>query len=168
MPYNIHKMFKGLFKASTGGSLWVLGFVILTLVVLAVKHRPRTRKELLRSTQATHLLQFPPSRRHVLDKVGELPPDLLQKRALPSTHAVNLGGDDLYTPTGFSTRDIRALGRFPDYAKLSGIRYPTPYVDFDVTKARFRPFRPFRWNYHQTMCKRLTEHQGAESLLTSP
>lgn len=57
----------------------------------------------------------------------------------------------MYTPTGFSTRDIRALGRFPDYAKLSGIRYPTPYVDFDVTKARFRPFRPFRWNYHQTM-----------------
>ena len=57
-----------------------------------------------------------------------------------------------YTPTGFSTLDVRALGRFPDYAALSGVRLPHP-VDaaWDISRAVFRPYRPFRWRYHQHM-----------------
>ena len=57
------------------------------------------------------------------------------------------------TPCGFSVNDIKALGNFPDYAKLSGIPLPKPYQNFDISKARPRPYRPFRWAYHQTMCR---------------
>lgn len=39
-----------------------------------------------------------------------------------------------------------------DYFKLSGVPPPTPLPDFDVDKAKARPYRPFRWAYHQTMC----------------
>lgn len=58
----------------------------------------------------------------------------------------------LFNFTGFSIADIRSLGNFPDYAKLSGVPLPTPLVDFDVDNALPRPYRPFRWAYHQTMC----------------
>lgn len=57
-----------------------------------------------------------------------------------------------YTPTGFSAAEIRALGDFPNYAELSGVPLPEPYHQFDLAKARPRPYRPFRWAYHQTMC----------------
>lgn len=109
------------------------------------------------------VLQFPPSRRHTLvdlklkGSAGPYlvpTPDVLRRRALTSTKAPDWDADDLFTPTGFSTQDIRALGRFPDYSVLTGVRYPQPYgPQFDINKAIFRPFRPFRWNYHQTMGK---------------
>lgn len=107
------------------------------------------------------VFQFPPSRRHTLaglklkNSAGPchpIAPEVLRKCALPSTRAVDWNQDNLYTPTGFSTQDIRALGRFPDYSILTGVPYPKPYgPQFDITKATFRPFRPFRWPYHQTM-----------------
>jgi hypothetical protein len=59
----------------------------------------------------------------------------------------------MFTPCGFSTDDIKALGDFPDYATLSGVPLPRPYPEFDIKKAIPRPYRPFRWAYHQTMCK---------------
>lgn len=111
------------------------------------------------------LLQFPPSRRHTLAGL-KLPggpstgpyntttpaPDVLSRRAIPSASTPDWDKDDQFTPTGFSTQDLRALGRFPDYSVLTGTRDPKPYGDqFDIHKAVFRPFRPFRWNYHQTM-----------------
>lgn len=46
----------------------------------------------------------------------------------------------------------RLFGReFPDYFALSGVPLPTPVKDFDVDKAKPRPYRPFRWDYHQHM-----------------
>jgi hypothetical protein len=45
------------------------------------------------------------------------------------------------------------MGDFPAYDILSGIPLPEPYVNFDPAKAVPRPYRPFRWAYHQTMCK---------------
>lgn len=57
-----------------------------------------------------------------------------------------------HTPTGFSIDEIKALGDFPDYAELSGVPLPEPYFEFDIDKALPRPYRPFRWAYHQTMC----------------
>ncbi|KAH7889921.1 hypothetical protein F5I97DRAFT_1998333 [Phlebopus sp. FC_14] len=39
----------------------------------------------------------------------------------------------------------------PDYAKLTGFPAPRPIHDFDVNSARPRPYRPFRWEYHQNM-----------------
>ncbi|OAK97039.1 hypothetical protein IQ06DRAFT_39719 [Phaeosphaeriaceae sp. SRC1lsM3a] len=59
--------------------------------------------------------------------------------------------DSLYMPCGFSINDIKQLGDFPDYATLSGVPLPRPYPEFDIQKALPRPYRPFRWAYHQTM-----------------
>ncbi len=114
-----------------------------------------------------HVLDFPPARRHVIEgsdygaeglakisslRSGDVPPKILKNRAIPSTKVVDLDTDNLYSPTSFSTLDLRALGRFPDYALLSGVRDPEPCSPgFDINKACFRPFRPLRWNYHQHM-----------------
>ncbi|KAF8150626.1 hypothetical protein B0H34DRAFT_784890 [Crassisporium funariophilum] len=38
-----------------------------------------------------------------------------------------------------------------DYFELSGVLPPVPLLDFDIDQARPRPYRPFRWQYHQTM-----------------
>jgi hypothetical protein len=58
-----------------------------------------------------------------------------------------------YVYTGNSVREIRALGDFPDYSTLSGVPLPEAYPEHDVNRAIPRPYRPFRWAYHQTMCK---------------
>jgi hypothetical protein len=59
------------------------------------------------------------------------------------------------TPTGFTVEEIEALGSFPDHATLSGVPSPAAYTNFDIHTALPRPYRPFRWEYHQTMCKPL-------------
>ncbi|XP_006458276.1 hypothetical protein AGABI2DRAFT_63838 [Agaricus bisporus var. bisporus H97] len=38
-----------------------------------------------------------------------------------------------------------------DYFALTGVLPPKPLPDFDIDKALPRPYRPFRWKYHQTM-----------------
>ncbi|KAJ6606544.1 hypothetical protein DFH09DRAFT_1120536 [Mycena vulgaris] len=47
------------------------------------------------------------------------------------------------------------LGRFvkapTDYFALTGVRAPVPLLDFNIDEAKARPYRPFRWEYHQTM-----------------
>lgn len=58
-----------------------------------------------------------------------------------------------YVFTGFSVDYINRLGDFPDYAKLSGVPLPSPIHDFNIDNAVPRPYRPFRWAYHQTMCE---------------
>jgi hypothetical protein len=111
---------------------------------------------------------FPPSQRHVLNDI---------KKTLSGTQRHQLGSLDFdekafennligweedyftcdeskYVASGFSVKEIRALGNFPDYAALTGVPDPQPYVNFDITQAIPRPYRPFRWAYHQTMCKR--------------
>ncbi|KAG6902067.1 hypothetical protein C0995_004765 [Termitomyces sp. Mi166 len=42
-------------------------------------------------------------------------------------------------------------GALPGYAQLSGVPLPNSLWDFDVKTAKARPYRPFRWDYHQTM-----------------
>ncbi|KAK0704484.1 hypothetical protein B0H67DRAFT_603625 [Lasiosphaeris hirsuta] len=115
----------------------------------------------LYETTRPHILQFPPSRRHVLASLikterslgdVEIPPETLKSKALPTIAKGDLGRDDQYTPTGFSAQEIRAIGRFPDYSILTGIRHPEPVSPtWDISKATFRPYRPFRWGYHQHM-----------------
>lgn len=41
----------------------------------------------------------------------------------------------------------------PDYAKLTGVPVPKPLpkFDIDIDTAKPRPYRPFRWEYHQNM-----------------
>ncbi|KAI2627106.1 hypothetical protein GGS26DRAFT_152580 [Hypomontagnella submonticulosa] len=59
--------------------------------------------------------------------------------------------DSKYCYSGFSVREIKALGDFPDYSALSDVPMPRPYLKFDIDRAKPRPYRPFRWAYHQTM-----------------
>lgn len=105
---------------------------------------------------------FPPLRRTALAQLlppaatatrrPEPTPAELRARQLPTTRTPDLARDGQLTPTGLTTEEIRALGPFPDYAALSGVPAPQPVgPDFDIAKAVFRPFRPFRWAYHQTM-----------------
>jgi len=111
---------------------------------------------------------FPPSRRTALSEIECSLPNASRKLSVGHTETsansrqtriplmtpfdqAPLGS---FTPTGFSVEEIHALGDFPDYATLSGVPLPQEYEGFDITKARSRPYRPFRWAYHQTMCKR--------------
>ncbi len=117
---------------------------------------------------------FPPSRRHVL---AELPADALNGpgesarelgakdadylKRVPSCEATDT--EDLLhhtTPTGFTVSEVKRLGDFPDYAALSGVPLPEPYHAFDISKALPRPYRPFRWAYHQTMCQCMHYRDG--------
>lgn len=68
--------------------------------------------------------------------------------ASPATSAVGTGEIPVVNR---SNKEIEAYGDFPDYAMLSGVRLPDPYPEFNIEKALPRPYRPFRWNYHQTM-----------------
>jgi hypothetical protein len=113
------------------------------------------------SRSSPYAYAFPPSRRAALaqllpnSKVSavDLSPEELRAKQLPTTKAQDLNRQDQHTPTGISTQEIKKLARFPDYATLSGVRHPVPDPSFDIRTAKFRPFRPFRWTYHQTMGK---------------
>lgn len=108
-------------------------------------------------TSYNHAL--PPSRREaLLQQKGavirwkEVDESEMRQNILPMTADYRNSPDNLYTPTGFSVDDVRALGDFPDYATLSGVPLPQPYHEHQLAKALPRPYRPFRWSYHQTMC----------------
>ncbi|KAF2678188.1 hypothetical protein K458DRAFT_436089 [Lentithecium fluviatile CBS 122367] len=105
---------------------------------------------------------YPPSRRHVLAEIPNLPTKLgkskdqliaspEKKESVPLTTTLSDAKKTAFTPCEFSVAEIDALGDFPDYAKLSGVPLPQPYHEFDIKKAKPRPYRPFRWAYHQTM-----------------
>lgn len=107
---------------------------------------------------------FPPSRRSTLaetdlpSKLGTTSEELVTsqptwtKNMLPLECSYMDAKDSMFTPCEFSIKEIKALGDFPDYAALSGVPLPQPYTEFDIKKALPRPYRPFRWAYHQTMC----------------
>jgi hypothetical protein len=104
---------------------------------------------------------LPPSRREALAKVvGELsknkPKDIkeeeIRRFILPMVADYKSSEGNRYTPTRLSVAEIIAIGDFPDYAELSGVPLPRPYLEHDINKALPRPYRPFRWSYHQTMC----------------
>ncbi|KAI9793682.1 MAG: hypothetical protein M1816_007577 [Peltula sp. TS41687] len=115
-----------------------------------------------------HRDTLPPSTRDALAEViRSLPPDQRKQFGSwcspPLSHAEILANSPPFdtpfeqwgpkdtTPTGITAQEIRALGDFPDHARLSGVRLPSPYPDFDIHRALPRPYRPLRWAYHQTM-----------------
>lgn len=129
---------------------------------------PSKKAAISTSERPSYVNIFPPSRREALSElaktvsaenaksiIGEEPsPKSLTNDILPMTSSYNLpDGPTKYTPTGFSTAEIKSMGDFPAYDILSGVPLPEPYENFDNTKALPRPYRPFRWAYHQTMCK---------------
>ena len=113
------------------------------------------------------LKTLPPSRRAFLSELAgkssasnqktligaEPSAGLLFMDALSTSRSYDLENVPKYTPTGFSTAEIKSIGDFPAYDVLSGVRLPEPYDNFDPKKALPRPYRPFRWVYHQTMSK---------------
>ncbi|PYI06164.1 hypothetical protein BO78DRAFT_125363 [Aspergillus sclerotiicarbonarius CBS 121057] len=109
------------------------------------------------SSPTTYVDILPPQRRHALAsfKIGvpyeEVDEKEVGEYSLPMTSNYQTCADKRYTPTGFSVTEVKALGDFPDYAELSGVPLPEPYHEFDIDKALARPYRPFRWSYHQTM-----------------
>lgn len=135
---------------------------------------PRSFSPQKRKTQNVSELNYsttyPPSRRSTLigadipstptEAVAASRPDWT-KRIIPTEASYLEAADDMYTPCEFSIEEIKALGAFPDYASLSGVPLPKPYDDFDIKKALPRPYRPFRWAYHQTMCKCIRFFRGA-------
>ncbi|KIJ60634.1 hypothetical protein HYDPIDRAFT_98330 [Hydnomerulius pinastri MD-312] len=68
-------------------------------------------------------------------------------RSTVNTFAVIPSLRDLYQRLGqaLSSKSL------PDYAELTGFPAPIPIYDFDVDSAKPRPYRPFRWEYHQNM-----------------
>ncbi|KAG9237095.1 hypothetical protein BJ875DRAFT_502908 [Amylocarpus encephaloides] len=129
---------------------------------------PKETKGCLSSTASSgpdYLNTFPPSCRSALPKLAKsatgenkrilkaanAPPKDLVKEALPMLSPYSESRSRKYTPTGLSTDELRAIGDFPAYDVLSGVPLPSPYKTFDPVKALPRPYRPFRWNYHQTM-----------------
>jgi len=119
------------------------------------------------STAPDYSKVFPPSRRSALPLLAETASasdqrilsgpepslDFLLNDPLPSSRSYDLDNDvPKYTPTGFSTAEIKSMGDFPAYDILSGVPLPQPYVNFNPETALPRPYRPLRWAYHQTMC----------------
>ncbi|KAL2822196.1 hypothetical protein BDW59DRAFT_163956 [Aspergillus cavernicola] len=106
-------------------------------------------------TPASHADILPPQRRHVLATLGmsynDIDEEEVRRKMLPMATDYRACQEERYTPTGFSVADVKALGDFPDYAALSGVPLPGAYPEFDIEKALPRPYRPFRWAYHQTM-----------------
>lgn len=113
-----------------------------------------------------YVTSFPPSQREVLEELAQTLPtsqrqalgDLkfdekkFEKSLLEFEEDYRKASDSKYCYSGFSVKEIKALGNFPDYSTLSGVPLPEPYKEFDINKALARPYRPFRWAYHQTMC----------------
>ena len=97
---------------------------------------------------------FPPSSREALLRVSsqEIDQEDFVKNVIPFEADYKECKPSTYTPMGVSMAEIKALGDFPDYSRLSGVPLPEAYREFKIEKALPRPYRPFRWAYHQTMC----------------
>ncbi|KAH6652264.1 hypothetical protein BKA67DRAFT_626947 [Truncatella angustata] len=155
-------------------SVPVLGLAIFGFAVLLVLREARLRsrfhsKDFKSSNSSSDekvdknnpINVFPPSRRvalvellpasHLVTNAVAIPLEDLKRNQLPTTKVQPLEQKNLFTSTGLLTQEVKALGRFPNYSVLSGVPHPNPAPSFDITKANFRPFRPFRWTYHQTM-----------------
>ena len=128
---------------------------------------PETKVPNNGSSPVDYVDSFPPSRREALANLApslpvaerenlighEIDPELFARSLIPLSADYRECDGNKYTPTGFSLEEVRVLGDFPDYATLSGVPLPQAYEKFDIEKANPRPYRPFRWAYHQTMCK---------------
>ncbi len=130
-------------------------------------------------TEPSYVDVFPPTQRGTLDKIvsklpevqkqamgGHLPFDeaAFQRALLGLNENYETAAPNKYCFSGFSMAEIRALGDFPDYAELSGVPAPAPYKQFNIETALPRPYRPFRWSYHQTMCKSSKGPDGPSSI----
>ena len=84
---------------------------------------------------------------------NEIDHDEFKKNIIPFTADYRECGPSSHTCMKISMDEVRALGDFPNYAELCGVPLPQHYKEFKIETAMPRPYRPFRWAYHQTMCK---------------
>ncbi|KAK5103563.1 hypothetical protein LTS08_002980 [Lithohypha guttulata] len=105
---------------------------------------------LQREALAELAFSMPGSQRQALGNL-EFDEVLFEKSLLGWEEDFRKADESKYVYSGFSVKEIRALGDFPDHATLSGVPLPQPHHKFDIDKAMPRPYRPFRWAYHQTM-----------------
>ncbi|KAJ5176919.1 uncharacterized protein N7482_002796 [Penicillium canariense] len=119
---------------------------------------PEEKQSNSATSPASYNHALPPQRREALLQLQgkairwrEVDETEMRQNGLPMTADYRTSPGNLYTPTGFSVDDIKALGDFPDYSTLSGVPLPNPYPEHDIENAKPRPYRPFRWSYHQTM-----------------
>jgi hypothetical protein len=136
--------------------------------VSGAKTPPRSlspsKKQVQGLAEVNYVDTLPPSRRSALtnihapslsldpeEELQAVQPDL-SDNMVPMTTSYLDADDSMYLPCGFSVKEIKALGDFPDYSTLSGVPSPKPYTNFNINQALPRPYRPFRWPYHQTMC----------------
>ncbi|KFA53801.1 hypothetical protein S40293_01732 [Stachybotrys chartarum IBT 40293] len=151
-------------STDSGVAYLCISLVVSSLAYFVVQNRKAIRAQLpksvnqpvSKSSKTDYTTVFPPSQRHVLSDLDVAPG--LAKEALGSAGQVlgfeddyRRADDSRYVYSGFTVGEIKALGDFPDYAKLSGVPPPTPVADFNLDKSTPRPYRPFRWSYHQTM-----------------
>ncbi|OJJ56494.1 hypothetical protein ASPSYDRAFT_156656 [Aspergillus sydowii CBS 593.65] len=131
------------------GLLLLSGLAVLLCIALTYKHRHQVKPRSITTEHGLYKDVLPPSRRQATG-FKEVPRrEILQSLVPLEGDVTHLHGT--YTPTGISSNDIRRLGRFPDYAMLSGVRLPEPLPHVDINTACARPYRPVRWPYHQTM-----------------
>ncbi|MCJ1308001.1 hypothetical protein MMC25_001651 [Agyrium rufum] len=123
------------------------------------------KKEGSGPTSTNYKDAFPPSRREALPTASKglstarkaalvgrpVSEGEFRKNLIPFEADYRVCGPSTFTPMEISVAEVKALGDFPDYAELSGVPLPEPYNEFVIEKALPRPYRPFRWAYHQTM-----------------
>lgn len=119
-----------------------------------------SKKTQARQQGIEDLLQtFPPLQRDRLaDSLPALSDTKTDQPKSPQLLAMSadyrLADPSLHVFSGLTVSEIKSLGSFPDYAKLSGVPLPTAVRrGFSVDTALPRPYRPFRWPYFQTMGK---------------
>ena len=157
---------------SENKNIFLLSLIIITILGISLiildKYKTGNTKNRRASTAKTPPRSVSPQQEKEKKKekdttpyINTLPPqrsqgpheDVVKKNLIPMTQDYRSSNSDgLYTPTGYSIEEVKKLGDFPDYSVLTGVSHPRAYLDFDIEKALPRPYRPFRWPYHQTMC----------------
>ena len=98
---------------------------------------------------------------------GDTNQELLKKNIIPWEADYRICSSSTYTPMEITIGEVKALGDFPNYSKLSGVPLPEAYKEFEIERAIARPYRPFRWAYHQTMCMSSLFIPSSSSLMFS-
>lgn len=107
-----------------------------------------------KSSQEAYVDVFPPSLRENLALIRpKIPETPKAGKVLDLETDYRTASPERLVFSGFTVGEVKALGHFPDYATLSGVPLPEPLNNFNIDTALPRPYRPFRWAYHQTMCK---------------
>lgn len=138
------------------GCIWVLiSLVALTLPLRAKRRTGESAATPPRSVSPPPREKIPalelPLRR--VPPAGKTSITALFSGLFPTRAVPAAPNKDAPVPVTNRTREeILSYGHFPDYVALSGVPLPKPCPEFDINRAIPRPYRPFRWAYHQTMC----------------